>query len=664
MTSPTRIDRLQTGAAKIGCVLNPMSGQTRKHLAAIQQALNDIPGMKVCEAADAIAFKAAIDHLIQADIDLLVVVAGDGTTHAILSHLFATLAFSQWPVLMIIPGGTTNMTSLDIGVHDKPVQALHRLRDYLLNPSTPKLAQRPVLCIEQAGMKPIYGMFFAVGLVARGVKFSRSPVKQLGITGGIFTAMVMLRSLAGMLVGMALGHHQSEWAPVTMTLTEDNERTHKGTYLFALVSALDCLLLNMRPYWGQEPAPLHVTFVSQQRKRLWRSVWPLLSGGGRVLKETDGYYSHNSHSVTLHMDDEYIVDGELYRSTSTLEPLRITATNPVTFLVLKDTATTMTSSITAPTAQLPIRLINEVAWESNKAVSPDLIPLVDSLVTRFGESLDAVILYGSCLHSACSLDEGIVDLYVVVNSYYMAYPKRYLANLNTWLAPNVFYLELPHQGRTLRAKYAVISTQDFERGAQFWFHPYIWARFAQPSRLLYCLNDSVRERIYAALAHSVVTFLKSGIPTLEAGILDVEEIWTRCLMLTYAAELRAERETRARHLAQANLSAFIRLTEVAAPMLTGLLEKQENGKYLCITNPKMQQQAFWHWRLRRWQGRILSILRLSKATLTFNNSVEYAVWKIERHTGVSVEITPMLRRHPILWGLKVAWQLLRRGVLR
>jgi hypothetical protein len=246
----------------------------------------------------------------------------------------------------------------------------------------------------------------------------------------------------------------------------------------------------------------------------------------------------------------------------------------------------------------------------------------------------------------------------------MAYPQRYLANLNTWLAPNVFYLELPHQGRTLRAKYAVISTQDFEQGAQFWFHPYIWARFAQPSRLLYCLNDSVRERIYAALAHSVVTFLKSGVPTLEAGVLDVEEIWTRCLTLTYAAELRAERETRARYLAQANLSAFIRLTEVAAPMLTGLLEKQENGKYLCITNPKMQQQALWHWRLRRWQGRILSILRLSKATLTFNNSIEYAVWKIERHTGVSVEITPMLRRHPILWGLKVAWQLLRRGVLR
>ena len=661
MTSQTRIDRLKTGSAKVGCLLNPMGGQTHKHQPAIRRALDEIPGILVCEAIDACTFKTAMNQLIRANIDLLVIVAGDGTTHAILGHLFAALAPAKWPVLMIIPGGTTNMTSLDLGIHDKPEQALRRLRDYLSKPSAPKLVQCPVLCIQQTGLNPIYGMFFAAGLVARGVKFSRSSVKQLGITGGIFTFLIMLRSLAGMLVGMALRHHQNEWAPVKMTMTEDNGLTHQGTYLFALVSTLDCLLLNMRPYWGQESAPLHVTLVDQQRKHLWRSLWPLLSGNGRRLKEEDGYYSHNTHALALQMEDEYIVDGELYRSVNSHTPLRITATDPVTFLVLEDT---MTHPITAPAKQLPVRLINEVAWESNKAASPDLVPVVDVLIMRFGESLDAVILYGSCLHSSISLEEGIVDLYVIVNSYHKAYPERYLANLNAWLAPNVFYLEVSHQGRTLRAKYAVISTHDFERGAQFWFHPYIWARFAQPSRLLYCRDDAVRERIYAALAHSVVTFLKSGVSALEAGILDVEEIWTRCLMLTYAAELRSERETRARHLAQANLNALNRLTEVAAPMLQGILEKQDNGKYRCLTSPETQRQALWRWRLRRWQGRILSILRLSKATLTFSNSVEYAAWKIERHTGVRVEITPMLRRHPVLWGLKIAWQLLRRGVLR
>ncbi len=664
MTLQARIDRLKTRTAKVGCLLNPMSGQVRKHQTAIHQILAAMPSMLVCEASDAASFKTATAQLLRANIDLLVIIAGDGTTHAILGHLFTLLAPEKWPVLMIIPGGTTNMTPLDLGARGKPERILARLRDYLLQPSAPNLVQRPALRIEQRGMAPIYGMFFAVGLVARGVKFSRSPVKQIGITGGIFTFLIMLRSLAGMITGRIIGRHDDEWAPVTMKITQANGESHQGTYLFALVSALDCLLLNIRPYWGKESEPLHVTWVDQQHKRLWRSLWPLLSGGGNVLQEKDGYYSHNTHALTLHMDDEYIVDGELYRSVSSHNPLRITATHPITFLALKDNIITMNYSISAPAKQLPVRLISEVAWENNKETSPDLVPLVDSLIMRFGESLDAVMLYGSCLHSGVSLEEGIVDLYVIVNSYYKAYPQHYLANLNAWLAPNVFYLEVPHQERMLRAKYAVISTEDFERGAQYWFHPYIWARFAQPSRLLYARDETVRERLYVAQAHSVINFLKSGVPALAAGITDVEEIWTRCLTLTYSAELRAERETRARHLAQANLSAFTRLTDVASPMLEEILEKQNNGKYRCLTTPEMQKRALWHWRLRRWQGRMLSILRLAKATLTFRNSVEYAAWKIERHTGVHVEITPVLRRHPILWGLKVAWQLLQRGVLR
>lgn len=329
MTLTTRISRLQAGTAKVGCLLNPLGGQVRKRAAAIREALRAIPDLMVCEAQDGLTFKTAVEQLLQADIDLLVIVAGDGTTHAIFGHLFAARAPADWPLIMIVPGGTTNMTPLDLGMRGKPAQIIQRLQDYLRKPIAPALVQRPVLRIEQPGIPAIYGMFFAVGLVARGVKFSRSPVKQIGITGGIFTALIMLRSVFGML----FGRQQSAWSPVTMTLTEANGRMHRGTYLFALVSALHCLLLNIRPYWGAEPAPLHVTLVDQQHNRLWRSLWPLLSGNGRVLQEQDGYYSHNTASLTIEMDDEYIVDGELYRSAPQ-SPVTIAATDPVTFLVL------------------------------------------------------------------------------------------------------------------------------------------------------------------------------------------------------------------------------------------------------------------------------------------------------------------------------------------
>lgn len=329
MTLSTRIDRLKAGTAKAGCLFNPMGGQVRRQTAATRQALHAIPGLMVREAQDALTFKSAIEELLQADIDLLVIVAGDGTSHAIFGHLFTASAPADWPLILIVPGGTTNMTPLDLGMQGKPAQIIQRLHHFLRQPTTPELVQRPVLRIEQAGMQPIYGMFFAVGLVARGVKFSRSPIKQTGITGGTFTALIMLRSLFGML----FGNQQNAWAPVTMTLTEADGRTHRGTYLFALVSALHCLLLNIRPYWGTEPEPLHVTLVEQQRKRLWRSLWPLISGGGHVLREKEGYYSHNTASLTIEMDDEYIVDGELYRSASQ-SPITIAATEPVTFLVL------------------------------------------------------------------------------------------------------------------------------------------------------------------------------------------------------------------------------------------------------------------------------------------------------------------------------------------
>jgi hypothetical protein len=43
---------------------------------------------------------------------------------------------------------------------------------------------------------------------------------------------------------------------------------------------------------------------------------------------------------------------------------------------------------------------------------------------------------------------------------------------------------------------------------------------------------------------------------------------------------------------------------------------------------------------------------------------EYILWKIERHSGVRIELSPFARRHPILAGWGAAWRLYRRGAFR
>ncbi|GJL71495.1 MAG: diacylglycerol kinase [Nitrosomonas sp.] len=332
MANQTRIDVLETGVHRTGILFNPLGGQARKRKKAIKQMLTVIPHAIYQEATNWPEFKASINSLLQAEINLLVIIGGDGTIHAILDLLFTARSPEKWPILAIIAGGTTNMTSLELGIRGKPERALQQLSNLLSQSQslTSSLVRRPVLCIEQTGTKKNYGLFFGAGLIARGVKFSRSNVKQLGITGGIFTLFIMLRSLAGML----LGQHQNEWAPADIKMTDANGKVRNKTCLFALVSALDCLLLGIRPYWGKESAPLHVTMVDQQRRHLWRSLWPLLSGHGDRLKEQNGYHSQNVTSIELMMDDEYIVDGELYRATIRNGPLRISATDPVTFLVI------------------------------------------------------------------------------------------------------------------------------------------------------------------------------------------------------------------------------------------------------------------------------------------------------------------------------------------
>lgn len=329
MIEQARIDRLGGGKATVGFLFNPLSGRIRKRRDAIKAELTRIPNAICREATNAPEIYVSVDVFLEADIDLLVIVGGDGTVQAVLNHLFATYPLANWPVLNVIPGGTTNMTALDLGVHGRPEHILRKLSKCLLNGNPPVLVKRHVLCIEQAGTAKVYGMFFGLGLIARAVIFSQGRIKHFGVTGEIYSAIIMLGYLAGAL----MGRRQGAWAPVQLSVIEENIELHQGTYSFLFASTLDRLLFGMRPYWGREQEPLHVTFVRQQRERPLHSLLQLLSGRGSGLKEQDGYHSCNTRTLELLIDDDYIVDGESYHAAVQDGPLRITAAGPVTFLI-------------------------------------------------------------------------------------------------------------------------------------------------------------------------------------------------------------------------------------------------------------------------------------------------------------------------------------------
>jgi hypothetical protein len=312
------------------------------------------------------------------------------------------------------------------------------------------------------------------------------------------------------------------------------------------------------------------------------------------------------------------------------------------------------------------RLFRLIEEQSSHRAGPALDVLRRELLTLYGGAVDAILFYGSCLRNGNPLD-GLVDLYVVVSGYRAAYGIRSTALWNWLLPPNVFYLELPCGETTLRAKYAVISLADLHRATSMrWFHSYFWARLAQPSGLLYVRDEAVSREIITCLSQAVVTFLRRVLPQLPEEFTNAQA-WQRGLVLTYQAELRTETSARAIELYEANRNYYTVVGEAAMAHLPHTVSKLAGAQPLLyhaeipVLTRRLNTLG---WMLRRIQGKPLSLLRLVKALFTFHGGVDYIAWKLHRHTGVQIEVTPELRRHPLVYGWAALWRLYRRGIFR
>jgi hypothetical protein len=292
--------------------------------------------------------------------------------------------------------------------------------------------------------------------------------------------------------------------------------------------------------------------------------------------------------------------------------------------------------------------------------------LVESLTARYGSGVAAVLFYGSCLRSGDPYD-GLIDLYLVLDHYRCANTGWLKAAWNHLLPPNVYYTEVEHDNRTLRCKYAVLSLADLERGTSWrWFHSYLWGRFSQPTAVAFCRDPATDSSIQVSLGQAVVTFLNRVLPALPAEG-SVASLWEGGLQLSYRAELRAEGASRAGLLTRDNLTYYEAVTRAAAPLLAYPLQlaaSPEGDRYRATIPALRRRAGRLGWMLRTGQGKLLSVARLLKALFTFTGGLDYIAWKLERHSGVPVEIPDRVRRYPLIFVWGMFWKLYRRGVFR
>ena len=308
-----------------------------------------------------------------------------------------------------------------------------------------------------------------------------------------------------------------------------------------------------------------------------------------------------------------------------------------------------------------LRLI-EGRWQST-VPAPELAILDDALVRRYGDAITGILYYGSCLRKGDATD-GLVDLYVIVDGYRAAYGPSLQALFNWLLPPNVFYLELSTPERTIRAKYALLSMPQLTRGTCCWFQPYLWGRFAQPVALLRARDDTARQALLQAMGQAVLSLVAATVPVLPARF-SVRDLWEQGLTHSYRTELRAERTGRQSELFSDAESYYSELTAATLAYSQLPVRGAEDGTdYVADIAPVQRWRARMAWSLRKLQGRLLHVLRLVKGLFTFDGGVDYILWKLERHSGVRVEVSDRVRKYPLIFGWGVVWRLYRRGAFR
>ena len=295
--------------------------------------------------------------------------------------------------------------------------------------------------------------------------------------------------------------------------------------------------------------------------------------------------------------------------------------------------------------------MTEAALTLDARISAQLDAPIDPAVRRFAEALaeaagaQAVLFYGSNLRTG--LLEGVLDFYVLL-------PGE--ETLRIW--PKVSYHERDEGERTLRAKVATMTLSTFAKAASGTLtDTTIWARFVQPCALAWQRDEAARSAVSAAIAAAAATAARLA-AALGPASGTPDQYWRALFQATYKAEFRVEKPGRENDILSVNASHFDGLLPLALDK-AGIAFTRSGERITPSLSASERARIGKWWAHRQRMGKPLNFARLLKASTTFEGAARYAAWKIERHTGMAVEVTPFRERFPLLAAPGVLWALRR-----
>jgi hypothetical protein len=296
-------------------------------------------------------------------------------------------------------------------------------------------------------------------------------------------------------------------------------------------------------------------------------------------------------------------------------------------------------------------------------VPPD--SAIDAFVQRFreihGPGLKAVVLYGSRLWEETRAPDSILDFFLIASGYRAFYPCRRHAWLNRVLAPNTYRLVVGSE----QCKYNVVSLSDLRRAtsaeADDLFHA---GRFSKRVGLAWTDSEASREEILRLCLSAMKTVVPLAISRLGRTF-TFEEFLQGVLAISYAAEVRVEADSKVGKLLRAE-EAFYRTVYgeiLAREEDRGLVRRDEaRGVLVQDASTLVARRQRTEALLRR--SRLRMYARWPKYMVTLDGWLDLLLDKIERTQGIRLELSPLQRKYPYIFGWGHFFRLLRKGLVK
>ncbi|HEX2796824.1 MAG TPA: diacylglycerol kinase family protein, partial [Immundisolibacter sp.] len=243
--------------ASVGVISNPASRHNaRGGLAAIEAVLAGHPAAiphRLAQTPDQI--EAALAQLAAAGATCVVLSGGDGTVQAALTTLSLRSPFASPPTLLVLAGGTTNMSAYDLGSHGRPARLLRRLLAGRL-----AVTRRRVLRVREADGTTRCGFFLTAGGLPQAVRDCRA-FRETSTLPGMRSALGTAAWISGRLVRLLGGREPFDALPVDYQV--DAEPVHHREALVLLATTHQRLAFGLTPWWGVGAGPIKITLINR-----------------------------------------------------------------------------------------------------------------------------------------------------------------------------------------------------------------------------------------------------------------------------------------------------------------------------------------------------------------------------------------------------------------